>query len=374
MDKNKEIIAKTARVVNMLAANNLGGVLISSQHNFSWLTAGGTNGVDLSRAEGAGALFVRDDGKRFVLANHIEMPRLLSEELAGELFEPVAFPWEEEKASPTFLAARALTLLSKGATLGSDVDFGSVAVPVEAALTRCRYQLTSSEIERFRSLGSDAARAIGSLARALAPGETERQIARRIADVLAVHDIRAVVNLVAVDERIQKYRHPVPTDCRWEKILMLVVCARRGGMIASFTRIVCSGAIPDELRRRTLAAARVNAQLLSATRPGAIGSELYEVAVRAYAAEGFEGEQRLHHQGGACGYRTRDWVAHPASVEIVHAQQAFAWNPSITGTKTEETWIASDDGVELLTASPDWPQIPINVEGREYLSPGVLSL
>ncbi len=358
----------------MLAANNLGGVLVSSRHNFSWLTAGGTNGVDMSREAGAGALLVRNDGRRFVLANRIEMSRLLSEELAGEEFEPVEFSWEEEKASPTFLAARALTLLSKGEALGSDVDVGSNALPVAAALARCRYQLTGSEIERFRSLASDAAQAIGKLARELAPGETEREIARRVADVLAAHDISAVVNLVAADQRIQKYRHPVPTDCRWKKILMLVVCAQRGGMIASFTRIVCSGGIPDELRRRTLAAARVNAQLLSATRPTVSGADLYRLAALTYADEGYQGEEQLHHQGGASGYRTRDWIAHPACTERVQLDQAFAWNPSITGTKAEETCIAFADGVEVLTTTPDWPQIPVCVEGREYLSPDVLCL
>lgn len=374
MDKSEEIIAKTARIVELLAANNLGGALISSQPNFSWLTAGGSNGIDLSREPGAGALLVRNDGKRFVLANRIEMPRLLSEELADEEFEPLEFSWEEEKASPTFLAARALTLLNKGAALGSDVDVGSDAVPIDGLLARCRYQLTSSEVERYRALGNDAAGAIGKLARDLAPGETEREIARRSADVLAAYNIRAVVNLVAADERIQKYRHPLPTDRRWDKVLMLVVCGRRGGLIASFTRIVCHGAIPEELRRRTLATARVNAQLLAATQPGAIGSHLYEVAARAYAAEGFEGEQNLHHQGGACGYRTRDWLAHPASAEIVRPQQAFAWNPSITSTKVEETCLASTGGVEVLTTTPGWPQIPVLVEGREYVSPDVLCL
>ena len=101
MHKSEEINTKTARVVEMLAANNLGGVLVNAQHNFSWLTAGGTNGIDLSREPGAGALLVRNDGKRFVLANSIEMPRLLNEELADKDFEPIEFSWEEEKASPT---------------------------------------------------------------------------------------------------------------------------------------------------------------------------------------------------------------------------------------------------------------------------------
>ena len=155
---------------------------------------------------------------------------------------------------------------------------------------------------------------------------------------------------------------------------MLVTCARRGGLIASLSRIVCAGSVPDELRRRTDAVARVNARLLAATRPGAVGSELYGTAAAAYADEGFEGEEHLHHQGGACGYRTRDWVAHPASAETVQVNQAFAWNPSITGTKAEETCMASAEGVEILTTTPEWPQITVRVDGREYPSPDVLSL
>ena len=374
MDKSEEIRAKTARILKLLAANDLGGVLINLQHNFSWLTAGGTNGVDLSSEAGSSALFVRNDGLRFVLANRIEMPRLLTEELPADEFEPIEFPWQEEKASPAFLGDRARSLIRPGEVLGSDVVVGPPAFSIGAALARCRYRLTSSEIERFRSLASDAAQAISTLARTVSPGETEREIARRVDDALAAKRIRAVVNLVGADDRIQKYRHPVPTDRRWEKVLMMVVCARRGGLIASLTRIVYCGNPPDDLRRRTRAAASVNAQLLAATRPGVSGSELYRIAARAYAEEGYRGEEQLHHQGGASGYRTRDWVAHPACTESVELDQAFAWNPSITGTKVEETCIASADGVEVLTATPDWPQIPVTVSGREYLSPDVLCL
>ena len=358
----------------MLAANNLGGVLLSSQPNFSWLTAGGSNGVDQSREPGAGALLVRNDGKRFVLANRIEMPRLLDEELAEEEFEPIEFSWQEEKSSPTFLADRAISLLNGNLALGSDLDVGPSARLVDLPLARCRYQLTSSEIERFRLLGHDAAEAVGNLARNLVPGETELEVARRVGDVLAGKNIRAVVNLVAADERIPLYRHPVPTDRRWEKVLMIVVCARRHGMIASLTRIVCHGAAPEDLHRRTVAAARVNAQLLASTRPGVSGAELYKLAAVSYAAEGFAGEEQLHHQGGAAGYRTRDWVAHPACTETVQTDQAFAWNPSVTGTKVEETCLARAGGTEVITSTSDWPQIPVTVNGGEYFSPDVLSL
>lgn len=356
----------------MLAAENLGGALISSQHNFSWLTAGSTNGVDTSREPGVAALFVRRDGKRFVLASRIEMARLLAEEISAEEFEPVEFAWEEEKASSSFLLDRTRALLNEKTEVGSDLPLGSRTI--EGSLARCRYQLTSHEIERFRLLGQEAGRAIGNLVRTLSGGETEKEVARRAVDTLAANGIHAVVRLAAADERIEKFRHPVPTDKRWESTLMVVVCARREGLIASLTRIVSSRAVSDELRRRTLAAARVNAELLAATREGTTGAELYGVAARAYAKEGFAGEERLHHQGGACGYRTRDWVAHPSSQERVQINQAFAWNPSVTGTKVEETCITFNEGIEPITATPDWPQITVEAGGREYNSPDVLSL
>jgi antitoxin VapB len=180
--------------------------------------------------------------------------------------------------------------------------------------------------------------------------------------------------LVAADQRIQKFRHPLPTELAWKKALMIVVCARRKGLIASLTRIVTAGGVPEELRSRTDAVARVNANLLAGTRRGITGAELYQIAARSYACAGFPGEEKLHHQGGACGYRTRDWVAHAASTDVVHDRQAFAWNPSITGTKVEETVLLLDERLETITSSPDWPQIPINVNGTEFSSPDVLPL
>ena len=155
---------------------------------------------------------------------------------------------------------------------------------------------------------------------------------------------------------------------------MLVTCAKRRGLITSLSRIVCIGEVPDELKQKTEATAYVNACLLDASRPGATGAELYKIAADAYAAKDFANEINRHHQGGAAGYKTREWVAHPHNTEVVQPNQAFAWNPSITGTKVEETCIATENGVEVITASPDFPHITTVVNGREYISPGILSL
>jgi Xaa-Pro dipeptidase len=259
-EEMSELEEKTGRVVRFLGEEKLGGVLLGGQHNFAWLTGGGRSGIDLSREPGAGSLLVRADGRRFVVSNNIESARLLNEELGGEGgWEPVVFDWTEEKANAALPVERARALLESGAELGVDLPTAGGARVVEGAFARVRFELTEEEIERFRGLGRDAGRAVGEVARGLEPGLTEREVARRANDALAAVGAHSVVTLVAADERLGLYRHPVPTEKRWEKVLMVVVCARRGGLIASLTRIVCAGDVPDELRRRTEATARVNA-------------------------------------------------------------------------------------------------------------------
>jgi len=370
---SSEIDEKTERLVRVCFSEGLAGVLINSQPNFAWMTAGGRNGVDSSRENGVATLLVRRDGKRFVLANRIEMARIMTEEVNGLNYEPLEFGWEEEKQNPAIIAKLARSVTTEAMPLGCDLPLSDAAV-IDAAIARERYQLTASEIVRFKALGQDAGGAIGTLARSLSPGLTEREVARRTNEALGAIGADAVVTLVAADERIQRFRHPVPKDVEWKKVLMIVVCARRHGLIASLTRIVCAGAVPDELSRRTRAAAQVNALLFNTSKPGVNGRELYEVAANGYRAEGFSGEEKLHHQGGAAGYRTRDWVAHPTCADRVQKNQAFAWNPSITGTKVEETMIAFEDHIEVITTTPGWPSIQIEFGADTYILPDVLSV
>lgn len=363
---SNEIDIKTERLQQLLEREKLGGVLINAQHNFAWLTGGSTNGIDLSRENGAASLLVTADGKRYILANNIEMPRMLAEEVSAADFEPIEYSWQDEKASGNFAIDNAKTLIT-GGEIATDYQ-------IEGKIAQCRYSLTPDEIERYRSLGSDAGAAVRKVIENIEPGGSEIEIAEKLRHELAENGMTSVVTLVAADERISQYRHPIPTSKRWNKTLLLVTCAKRGGLIASLSRMVCVGKVPDELKIKTEAAAYVNACLLHSTRPSVTGTELYQVAANAYAEKGFADEINCHHQGGAAGYRTRDWVAHPSSGEVVQEDQAFAWNPSITGTKVEETCILTANGIEILTASPDFPTITTLIDGQEYSSPGVLSI
>lgn len=358
----------------MLNAENLGGVLLNSQHNFAWLSGGKSSGINLSTEVSACFLFVRRDGKKFVLASNIEMPRILSEEISSEDFEPIEYSWQEEKADPNLIFEKTKSLLETNEQIASDSALHKEIKPTENLIAKCRYELTDLEIERFKSLGKDAGMALGNAIKIINPGETEFEIARKTRNELAKLNIESVVTLIAADQRIEKYRHPIPKENIWKKVLLIVVCAKRHGLIASLSRIICAGEIPDELKRKTETCGYIFAKILSETKREKTGAKIYKIASDAYAEKGFADEINKHHQGGAAGYKTRDWVIHPRSNETVFANQMFAFNPSITGAKAEETALLINDQTEIITATPDFPRILFEINGQKIFAPGILRL
>ncbi len=367
-----EVDEKVERLGRVARETGASGVLLTTQHNFAWITGGHSNRIDASRETGNGALLVGADGRRFVLANRIEMPRLLDEELAGQDYEPVEFEWTDERADPALAVSLARQAIG-GDTIAADWPM-PCATMVEGAIARARVPLTDAEVERYRALGRDAGAAVGRVCREIAPGLAEGEISRLVHDALGRLGVRAIVTLIAADDRIARYRHPVPRGGRWRRVVLIATCAERHGLIVALTRLVCVGPVPADLSARTAAAAAVFGRLLSVTLPGVRGREIFAAGAEAYAAIGHPGEERRHHQGGATGYRSREWIAHPACDEIVQPQQAFAWNPTITGTKVEETALLLGDCLEVITRSPGWPSIEIDVRGRTMHAPAVLSL
>lgn len=367
--RHDEVEQKIERVIALARQAGVHGILLSLQPSFAWITGGRSNRIDGSRETGAGAVLVTTEGRRYIIANHTEAPRLAEEAVSGLAFEVADFPWTAERADPSFPAHTAQQIA--GGTVGSDVNWPQT-VHLEPAIARLRSPLVPHEIERYRRLGRDAGRIAEQVMRSATPGTTETQAAGALASALAGAGMRPLVLLAAGDGRIARYRHPLPTDLSWTNQLLLATCAERSGLVVALSRIICTRK-DNELERRTHAAAVVFGALLNATTASASGARIFEAAAAAYAANGFPGEERRHHQGGAIGYRAREWVAHPGSEEVARLPQAFAWNPTIAGTKVEETCVIGLDGeVEILTASPHWPSLEVPVRDRSVRVPDVL--
>lgn len=366
MEKQKEFEIKLDRVRKYLETAGADGVALNRCDYFAWATCGGSTYVNVAGDTGVATLLVTRDSA-VVLTNRIEEQRLLDEELSGLPVNVVALPWQEN--SQRF----AIKEFIKGKKFLCDSPFADCAA-LPSDFERLMYELTENEIERFRGLGELTGAAMGRTCKEISRGMSENEAGGLLARNFLDAGVFPVVILVAADERLKKYRHPLPTANKIDKIVMVVVCGRRHGLIASCTRIVNFGAIDAELRRKHLACVAVDVALNMGTRPGRRLGDIFGEAQAVYRESGFDGEWNLHHQGGSAGYRGRYIFATEDCDEVVAANTAYAWNPSITGTKSEDTLIVLAEGNEFITPTPDWPMVRVEYKGRQVERPDILAL
>jgi len=364
MIDQQEWQSKRARIAHLLERTQLNGVLLTRTANFSWLSGGGQAHVGINSESAVASILCSRHGD-FLLASAIEMPRMLAEECAGLPLTPHEFPWYTPAQRDAFIDAHCGV-----GRWGSDMAGATPALAAD--LTDLRIQLTASEQERLRRHAQATGQALEAAARMIRPGMTEIEVA----GVMAAHAYAAgttpVVTLVAADDRIDRFRHPIPTNQRIQQRAMVVICTRQHGLIVSATRLVAFGGLSDDLIRRAEACAVVDATAWHGSRPGRRLGEVFADIQAAYAAQGYPDEWHKHHQGGITGYENREVQARPDSQQLLAVGQAFAWNPSIAGTKSEDTMLLGTDGPESLTNTGNWPMITVTVAGQQYQRPGIL--
>lgn len=352
----EEIREKDRRIAALLAEQKFGGLIITNTRNFAWATCGRDNHVVKGSDGGVGHALYTADGGKYILCDNIEEARLKEEEqLEAQGFRFVTGPWY------TFdPGAEAAKIVGSGTLAADTMMAGAKLTMVDGyELAPLRYELTPAEIERYKWLGAVAGQAMTVTAQAIDPGMTEHEVGAVLDHFLEDEGVTPYLTLVASDERISKYRHPIPTDKAVERLVMYVTCAQAFGLIACATRIVSFGTLGDDLRKRHEACCFVDTVFNLSSKPGASVADIFAAGQEAYAEMGHGDEWGLHHQGGATGYAGRDYKAVPGIAETVRPNQAFAWNPSITGTKTEDTILATADGSVVLTPAPDFPTVKV---------------
>ena len=323
--------------------HGLGALLLRRPANFAWYTNGADNRVDHASPFGVADVLVTEDGE-YVFTNNIEAPRMREEQTPD--FEVVEHPWYADEEP-------ALRALIGDASLGADFPLTG-ASDVSQEVAQLRYVLDPDAVERYREVGADAARAIDEAANSLRAGMDEREAAANLAAACRRRGLFSPVLLAAADERIGRYRHPIPQNGTVEHRAMLVVSAERGGLYANVTRIVDLEGPERELERRQGACETILGRLREeATQPGRTLAEAFQDCQRFYEGAGFRDEWMLHHQGGMTGYASREIIATPQTHQEIQVDQAFAWNPSITGAKAEETFILSESGPQVITRVPE---------------------
>ena len=313
------------------------GVLLTGAAAASWYLGGARVDVGAGGAPVLAVVAAPGGDTAFCLENEVE--RLRAEELPADV-EVVTVPWF---ADPAAAAAEAFGPGLVGET--------ALAVGLRAA----RAGLLPAELERYRALGRDAAAALGAALARARPGQTEAELASEVARALVATGADVTVLLVAGEARAH-LRHPVVGSGPLGGRAMVVVCARRHGLIANLTRWVRFRPATAAEQRGTDGVLAVEADAFTATVPGRPLPDVLADIAASYPRHGFGAQEwRRHHQGGPTGYAGRDPRATPSGPDLVVDGGAFAWNPTGPGVKVEDTVVIGSSGVEVLTRAAGWP-------------------
>jgi Xaa-Pro dipeptidase len=323
--------ARLAALRTLLERHSAGALVLRKRRDFAWLTVGGQSHVLLATAEGTSPIVITA-GDAVALTPVNEHRRIVDEELAGLPLRAESLPWWDERATDEAIAG-----LAGGGRVLEDTE-------VAGELTELRAVLAGIERTRMAELATDVRAAMGEGLGALRPGMSEHEVGAMIESRLAAAGARVPVLLAAADERIDRYRHPLPTATPVRQRLMVVVVAERFGLHVAHTEFAELEPRPAHLQRRADGLSAVLAAMRGQSVPGNTLAGVLRAARAAYGEQGMADEWTLHHQGGTIGYQAREKIATPADETLIRAGMALAWNPSAIGFKLEETLLLDDAG------------------------------
>ena len=334
-DRAFEVVTKLDRLRTQMTAREVDAVVLNQLPNIAWLTAGASTYINLASDTGPSSLLITLD-KAYVITDRIEAGRLEQEESLPALgFTLAVEPWDQRGAQLTTLIA-GKRLAQDGPGQGTDLS---------SAFQTLRTHLQPEEVERLQQIGSFASAAIAEVMYAIRPGMTEQAIAGLLAEASLARGGHAVVNLVASDERIAHYRHPLPTGKAVEHYVMVALVLALSGTHCCRDTPVHFGPIPDEIATKAQAVARVDAQNdLGHTCWQDNGRRCTPSPIRHTTTKAIPQPLWSITRVAALPICRVKSLRCPTQLLVIAEFQASAWNPSICGAKAEDTIILGPSG------------------------------
>jgi antitoxin VapB len=339
---------------DLMKENGLEALVLRRNPNLAW-AIGGRAHVPTTIDAACFDLVITQDSVT-AITNVVEAPRLIAEEFPSEIVVKT-IPWSQGRDP----------MLPVGSKVGSDQPGGD-RVDLGVEIEIIRGTLIAEDAVRFQEICSDAAIALGNAMKEVSSTDREIDVAGLITRSLWRSNLEIAFLGVAGQDRVEKYRHPLPTTSLVGNRVSASICAKRKGLIASVTRIVTFGPIAKESVARYEAIFKVEAAIFDSTVVGKPFSDPINAAIAAYPENGFAADEwQNHHQGGPTGFLPRDWPANQGTTRLIAENQPIAWNPTGEGWKAEDTILASKSGVKILTNDPEWPTFQVNGRTRPHI-------
>ena len=360
----KDVQIKESRLREFMQQQDLDAIILNRQENFAWFTCGGDNRVIITSESGFAYLVITAT-KKWIVAHSIDLQRFLEEQVAGQGYEAVNLFWYE--GSPL---EKALELV-KGKSVGADVPAPGTRF-LGSEIIALHTPFTDLEIQRLRWVGKTSHMLLDQIAREIIPGMSELEIAAQIQEAYTRHDMTLDVLIVGVDERIRRYRHPLPTGRGLERYALLHPAARRWGLHANVTRLVHFGQPPDEIRRAVDGVLTIEGRIMGMLSEGVRYADILAAQKQWYADVGFPEDWKYHFQGGTTGYGLADPTHSMNPAATVKNRIAFDYFVTITGAKAENLALLTDGGLEIVSWGEGWPMRSIQTSSGEIEVPDML--
>jgi len=356
---------KENRIRIYMYDNNLDAVVIGRQDNFAWLSAGGRNYVMAASDFGAAYAVITKD-KKYLLANTMDGDRILNEELTNSGYELINLKWYEKSISETTIS------LISGLKTISDIPIQGASLDVNA-LFNLHYPLTTYEINRYRKIAALAEQIIYKVANGVEPGMTEKEVEILLCEEYVRNGFFETVILIGADERIEKYRHPVPTNKKISHTLLLAPSPRKNGLFSPITRMVYFGnTVPAELRKKYDTLLEIETRVMARCQAGETFSGINEFEKNLYKKSSYPDEWQNHFMGGLTGYVPNEPNQFRNPSAKIKPFQTFNWYLTVTGAKVEEILLTQETGNEIISTTGIWPSKKMEFEGNNYVLPDIM--
>ena len=172
--------------------------------------------------------------------------------------------------------------------------------------------------------------------------------------------------------------------------LFLVLILIVSNLVASY-ELPCTEYTKDEKKRKMAEEAMYEFKLyrcsdksiadeLNEDSPCDLAKRLYNYTCQlatfndSYEKAGYPDMWKLHYQGGPIGYNVREYSWTSDNDRVFYDNQAIAWNPTITGVKSEDTFISMNGNIEFISYKKDksWPFFEHNIYGHKIFRPSIL--
>jgi antitoxin VapB len=363
-----EFRIKERRLRLFMETHGYGAIVMGTQANFSWISGGGSSRVIASTDLGE-AVIVVTETKNICIANTMDAPRIMEQELGGLDFELVSLKWRETPRDAYAAGLiKGLRALSDFPLAGAECNFKK--------FYRLHYPLTGQEIARYRVLGREAEEVLFDVSGMIKPGMTGSDVETLLICEFARRKISAPVAIIGVDEEISSWRHPIPWGKPIKDSLMLVLGVSRHGLNVPITRMVRFGCVPDDMRHKFDVVCTIAADTILGCREGVRFADISARQRALYERYGYADEWERHFVGGLTGYVVSDGSLCMDRDAAMTNAMAFNWYTTITGVNTEDTMLTARDGrgYELLTVNGIWPVKRFEADNGAVELPDILTI